>query len=463
MKKNMFFNSVWIVAAAGFLMLTLSACSPENASIKARRDIVQEFTPVEHPVIPPDQLLPPDTTVIPTFDPEPIVWITQDGGQRQFDFNPRTDILFVIDNSESMKAAQENLSRNINRFVEGFRQNRMVDFRIGVISVWDNSDRYAQGKKDPFSVGELRFIKDAQGRALKSRYVSRFQGYESALAATLKIGVVPYADGGPEVEEVLLPISQAIQKTGRGAVNEEFFREDAHLVVVIVTDADDSKSSIAPEQVAEELFQFKKGRRDLVSAYGVLTRKSDPDSVKDWDLRVHPKYHPECFDTIETVDSKGRKKTETKNNGLCKDGFGPERLEQFILAANSHHGRPEEIRARQLLALNQKDFGTDLAKIGSDITIRALEKEIFLDQRPRLGADGQLMIRVRYGTKAQVAAGKGVQIPRQADKTPGWVFDTERNSIKISGEVKYDDLSDASFAVDMVPVKTTPAQAAAAQ
>lgn len=461
MKTQAFFNSVWILAVAGFLLMGFTACSPENASIRARRDIVQEFKPIERPVIPEDQLLPPDNTVIPEFPAEPIVWITQDGGQRQFEFNPKTDILFVIDNSESMKAAQENLSRNINRFVEGFRKNRMVDFRIGVISVWDTSERYAQGKKDPYSAGELRLIKDAQGRDLKARYVSRFQGYEAALARTLKIGIVPYAEGGPEVEEVLLPLSQALQKTGRGAVNEDFFRDDAHLVVVIVTDADDSKSAMAPEQMAEELFQFKKGRRDLVSAYGVLTRKSDPDEVKDWELRVHPKYHPECFETITSKDSKGRTKTETRNNGKCQEGFGPERLEQFIVAANSHHGRPDEIRARQILALNQKDFGSDLAKIGSDITIRALEKEIFLDQRPRLGTDGQIMVRVRYGTKDQVAAGKGALIPQKSKG--GWVYDPERNSIKISGETQYEDLSEAVFAVDLVPVKTAPATTAAAQ
>lgn len=433
------------------LLLALSACSPENADIKARRDVVVENKPIERPEIPDHQLLPPDDTVIPQFEADPIVWITQDGGQRQFEFNPKTDILFVIDNSESMKAAQENLSRNINRFVEGFRKNRMVDFRIGVISVWDHSERYLKGKKDPYTAGELRKIKDGQGRNLQSRFVSRFQGFESSLAATLKIGIVPYSEGGPEVEEILYPLSEALKKTGRGEANEDFFREDAHLVVVIVTDAEDSKSSIAPEQMAEELFQFKKGRRDLVSAYGVLTRKSDPDEVKDWELRVHPKYHPECFDVVQVKDSKGRMTTQTRNNGKCKEGFGPEKLEQFIVAANNHHGRPEEIRAKQILPLNQKDFGDDLAKIGSDITIRALEKEIFLDQRPRLDEKGQLMVRVRYGQKDQLAKGGGVLIPQKAKG--GWVFDPERNSIRISGETQYESLSDAGFAVDLVPVK----------
>lgn len=456
MKSHLAFGSIWLLAATGFLLLTLGACSPENASIHARRDIVQEFTPIDRPVIPPDQLLPPNETVIPTFEPDPIVWITQDGGQRQFDFNPQIDILFVIDDSESMRAAQDNLSRNINRFVEGFSRNRMVDFQIGVISVWDTSERYLTQKKNSYTAGELRHVKDAQGRTTNSRFITRTQGFESALARSLKIGIVPYADGGPEIEEIMLPLSESLKKGGRGDVNEGFFREDSHLVVVIVTDADDSKSAMAPERMAEQLLEFKQGRRDLVSAYGVLVRKSDPDSIKDWDLRVHPRYHPECFDNITTTNSRGQVRTEQRNNGLCREGFGPERLEQLLFTVNSHRGAPDFISRNHILPLNQPNFGSDLAKIGSDITIRALEKEIFLDQRPRLGADGQIMVRVRYGSKAELAGGGGRLIPQQA--RGGWVYDPERNSVRLSGETQYETISDASFAVDLVPVKIAPTQ-----
>lgn len=412
-----------------------AGCSPESDVVYGRRDLPQQ----PKPEVPEVEPVPPDE----------IKWITLDGGQSQLDFNPQVDILFVTDNSESMKSAQENLSRNINRFVEGFNRNRMIDFHIGVISVWDSSERFITTKKDGYGIGELRRIKNGQGQTLQGRFVKRFKGADEILAATLKLGIAPYAEGGPEVEEMFSPLAAALKKTGRGEANEEFFRPEAQLVVVVVSDADDSTTSISPEEMAQTLFDFKGGKKDKVSAFGVLVKKSDDDAHKDYGLKVHPKYHPECFDITE-VKRGGRTRTETKNNGKCKEGFGPDRLEQFIVAANPDRGTPAQIRANHIMGLVQRDFGKDLAKIGSDITMRTLAKEIFLDQRPRLDEKGQLMIRVRYGTPDQLAQGKGQLIP-QAPRT-GWLYDPENNSIKLSGEIEYQYQEGARFAVDMVPV-----------
>lgn len=423
------------------MVAALTACQAETADIYAQRTIKQPE--IVQPELKPDVRLDIKQDEKPTFDAS-LKWITLDGGARDMDFNPRTDIIFVIDDSDSMKATQENLSRNINRFIEGFRKNRMIDFRIGVISVWDSSERFAAKNKSGYTQGELRKIKDGNGKTLKSRYVSRFQGFESALAATLKIGVTPYDQGGPETEQVFAPLSEALKKTGRGAVNEDFFRDDAHLVVVVVTDAEDA-SELSPEQMAEELFAMKGGNKDKVSAYGVLVRKNDPDSVKDWGLKIHPKYNPQCFETIERVTKSKKVVTETKNNGQCT-GFGPNRIDQFILAANAS-ASAEKVRSENILSLNQRDFGKDLAKIGSHITVKVLEKEISLDRQPITDDQGNILIRVRYGSPESLAEGKGKIIPNQANS--GWVYDPSRNSVRISGEVQYDFIEGGRFAVDI--------------
>lgn len=441
---RIFQKAIFSILMVG-VVAALTACQADTADIYARQHIEQPDIP--QPELKPDEILDIKPEERPKFDPAEIKWITQDGGKRAYDFNPRTDILFVIDDSDSMKATQENLSRNINRFIEGFRKNRMIDFRIGVISVWDSSERFATQNKSGYSEGELRKIKDSNGRLLKSRYVSRFQGFEGSLAATLKIGVTPYEQGGPETEQVFAPLSAALKKTGRGAVNEDFFRDDAHLVVVVVTDAEDA-SSLSPQQMAQELFAFKGGNKKKVSAYGVLVRKDDPDSVKDWGLKVHPKYNPQCFDTIEKTAKNGKVTTESKNNGTCT-GFGPERLDQFIIEANAEV-KPEDVKAQQILSLNQKDFGKDLAKIGSHITLKVLEKEILLNLRPRVDANGKVMVRVRYGTPDVLAKGGGVQIPNQAKG--GWLYDPETNSVKIGGDVQYEYVEGAGFAIDMAPL-----------
>ncbi|MBX2988663.1 MAG: hypothetical protein KF802_12270 [Bdellovibrionaceae bacterium] len=417
----------------------LSACAPE-ATDMYHSPRITEYQAPQQPELPKDTILNIKPEKKPTFENPKPKWITIDGGGRQFDFNPNIDILFVVDDSDSMKSAQENLSNNINSFVAGLQKNRMINYNIGVISVWDSTDRYYKansGKSDSYQIGELRRIKDEKNQYLKARFVTRFKNNEKILASTLKIGVTPYEQGGPETEEVFSPLSAALKKGGRGAVNEGFFREDAALVVVVVTDADDASASISAEQMAQELFDFKGGRKDRVSVYGVLVSQADADEKKDWGLRVHPRYHPECFDTV---------KGQPKNNGKCRNGFGPTNLENFIVLANPSSGSTQEIRQKHIKSLTKKSFGSDLSKIGSDITMKALEKEIYLDQRPLFNDKG-VMIEVRYGTPEALAQGKGQLIPQK--RVGGWHYDPENNSVRLAGSVVYEYVEGARFSLRM--------------
>jgi hypothetical protein len=380
----------------------------------------------------------------PPSDPQPVIesktWIADDGGQSQLDFNPQVDILFVIDNSDSMRAAEDNLVRNIGRFVDGIVKNKMIDYHIGVISTWDSSERFAKNKKDPFQIGDLRYVKDSKGQNFNQRYITRKES-PSLMASTLNIGVASYADGGPEVEEFFSPLAAALDKNGRGATNEGFFRDQAQLVVVFATDADDSTSQITPEQMTRQLVNFKGGHAEKVSVYGALVKSSDSDEYKDWDLRVHPKYHPECFDMT---------KKKPVNNGKCEKGFGPERLEQLIVMANPDGGTPEQTKDKYIMSIISKNFGTDLAKIGAGITVKVLEKDILLTQRPKSDENGNPLVRVRYGTPEELKAGRGQTIPRN-DKG-GWRYNPEENSIHLSGDIAYQYKDGARFIVELVPV-----------
>lgn len=382
---------------------SLIACaptSPENTSVYNRRDLPQ-----------------PERPEIPTYNPverDQTNWIPLDGGQSQLDFNPRVDILFVIDDSDSMKAAQANLVKNIGLFSAGIQKNKLIDYHIGVTSVWDSSDRYAQATK--YKNGQIRGVVTKKN--------------SDQLAALLNIGITPYSKGGPENEEVFSPIAEAIQttNTGRGAPNEGFFREDSQLVVVILTDADDGSTSLSADDLTKSLFAFKGGNRKKVSVYAALVKASDKDEYKDWGLRVHPQYHPECF-------------TGKKLNGTCAAGFAPTRLQDFVLKANVAHGTREQIQANHIMSLVQKDFGKDLAKIGNDIRVKTLEKTILLPERPRRAKDGSLMIRVQYGKQVI-----------KADAKAGWIYNAEDNSIEVSGTVDYQYVEGARFSVSYVPV-----------
>lgn len=400
-----------VVAIYLSAFLLVAACSPESVSLRAEKPLQNTYVAVPEMEHIPDQ----------TFD-----WITEDGGQSQLDFNPRVDILFVVDNSESMKSAQDNLVKNIDRFTAGITKNRMIDYHIGVTTVWDTKGELFNA--NTHSVGELRFVKGSQGQ--KSRFVTKADG-KGALAATLNIGVLAREKGGPEFEEMFSPLAAAIEKTGRGDTSEEFFREDAQLVVVLVTDADDSTPNLDPEQIAQKLVEFKKDA-SKVSAYGVLVRSEDKDEFKDFDLKIHPKYHPECFDMT---------KSTPKNNGTCT-GFGPARLEQFIVKANEGQGlTPAEIRKNRIISIVSPTFGNDLAKIGSDITVKTLEKTIFLSQRPRAEKNGKLQVRVRYGNQLIPQSSQG-----------GWLYNPEDNSVHLSGDIDYQYVEGARFSVDLIPL-----------
>lgn len=403
-------------SALSIFFLGLNACSPESASLSVEKPIYDE----------PAQI--PQYEYIP---PQKFEWISEDGGQSQLDFNPQLDILFVTDNSESMKSAQENLVQNIDRFTAGIVKNKMIDYHIGSISVWDSSERYLKTKKDSYQIGDLRFIKDSKGQNFNRRFITKNE--KKLLASTLNIGVIPYDQGGPEFEEFLSPLSAALDKSGRGAVNDEFFREEAQLVVILLTDADDSSKDIVPEQLAKKLIDFKKGRAEKVAVYGVLVRPRDDDKYKDWDLRIHPKYHPECFDMTGKTP---------KNNGQCS-GFGPTRLEQLIVAANAKVGTPDQIRSKHIMSIVSPKFGEDLGKIGSDIVVKTLKKEIFLSQRPRSDEKGQLMVRVRYGKQVIPQKEKG-----------GWLYDPENNTIVLPGDIEYNYSEGARFTVELVPLAT---------
>lgn len=414
--KNLIIVSIYLSA---FLLVT--ACSPESATMKSEKVLVQP------------------EVVVPEYakgEEQKFEWITEDGGLSQLDFNPQVDILFVTDNSESMLAAQTNLVKNMEGFTAGILKNKMIDYQIGVISVWDSSAAYAKNKKDTYDIGDLRLIKNSKSQvATNRRFVAKSDNNPSLIAPTLNIGIAPLAQGGPENEEIFSPLSAAIKKTGRGAVNEGFFRPNAQLVVVLLTDADDSSENITAEAMAQELIALKGGNGHKVAVYGVLVRQGDPDSVKDYGLKVHPKYHPECFDmTVKPP----------KNNNTCKDGFGPKKLEDFVYFANQYHSTPEQIRDNNFMSIVSANFGKDLAKIGSDITVKTLAKEIRLSQIPRV-VNGQPQVRVYYGKQL---------IPQKAKG--GWLYDVGSQSIRLSGDIDYQYVEGARFTVQLVPVTLAP-------
>lgn len=351
---------------------------------------------------------------------------TQTAEPVKININPMVDILFVIDDSGSMRGHQESLVQNIDRFVEGLGQKNLIDFHIGVTSVWD-SRRY--GLYDPdtnkvVSEGEVPAIsrdnkplfnpigqlfpvkapKDKQELLQKfpATYITKGEGFVDVLKETLKIGVRDYYKktdekrdaSGPEYEEVFSPVMAALQDPVATGWNKGFYRPEAQqLVIIMITDANDSRySNIDADRMFKFLTQLK--GKEKVTVFGVIN-----------------------------PSDKG-------NRSSCpRDPAGPPRKIESLISMTQ--GKVLDICG---------NYGSQLLSVGSMIQDKTL-REIEIPLSHRTVVD---KISVKYGAELI-----------QQNQTQGWTYDGESNSILIRGASKWTYQPDATIIVDYEPVDPT--------
>lgn len=374
--------------------------------------------------------LPDVQPEIPKFD-RPVIakadWITVEDTGFQLSYNPKVDLLFVVDNSGSMKQVQTNVAQNIEQFINKFMSNNSLDFQIGVTTNWDHyTEKFQQTHLE--GPGALRPIKGLERRYLKKGDTDLVE----KLRQTLQVGILELKDGGPEHEAFFSPVIDALEKTGRGALNEGFIRDDAHLVVILITDADDMTPNLTPSEAANRLIQLK-GSAEKVSVYGILVAQDDLDSVKDPGLRKSPRYHPNCFTQMGT---------RMIDNGTCPKSFGPERIEQFIFAANSRLGSTQNIRSQRIMRITSATFGRDLIRIAEDIVARVSVKRIALPVRPQISQTGQPQIELWFGVEPKL------------EKVPDTAYQylPKTNEIRIAKPWKPKLEVDGKFVIRILPL-----------
>jgi hypothetical protein len=275
------------------------------------------------------------------------------GGGVEIDFHPEVDVIFVVDNSESMADEQEKLRQAAQSFVADFGKNSLIDYRVGVMTVYD-SRRFGPGKvvENPYPEGKLLPLKTPEGMSLDLSnhppYVSRFDGSDKVMEATLNVGVVPWNQGGPQFEEVFSPLLVATSEVGNTTLNSNFIRPNSHVAIVIVTDEDDSSSSISVDGFLEGLHN---NLGDRFSLYGVLaTDKCPRASYAD----------------------------------------KPDRLTRAIKTSGG-----------EVFSICEPSFGAHLAKIGSDIRKKVMRTELPVPTVPESGT-----LSVIYG-KQVIPEGSG--------------------------------------------------------
>lgn len=194
------------------------------------------------------------------------------------------DIIFIVDNSGSMADEQEVLAASFDSFAKVITQSD-GDYRIGVITTDTDGPKGLPGRTGSFS-GEIAGLSstaftaaspfDATGidfsgcqptdlahSCFHAPLVDSTQSRADQLqnfANVIKVGSC-----GSGTERGIESLIAALGKTAPGGCNADFLRENSNLVLIFVTDEDDSSRDMAtsgtppllPPRTLELLEQYK--------------------------------------------------------------------------------------------------------------------------------------------------------------------------------------------------------------
>lgn len=154
----------------------------------------------------------------------------------------KVDYLFVVDNSASMHTYQRRIAQNFATFIDGVQhsQGTLDSVHVGVIT----TDAYGFNPGECGGLGDLvthtggyNSSETACGPFTEGHpYMTEADDLEAAFSCAAKVGTQ-----GEDFERPLQAIGAALNpaKLKPGGCNAGFVRDDALLVIVILTDEDD--------------------------------------------------------------------------------------------------------------------------------------------------------------------------------------------------------------------------------
>ncbi len=293
---------------------------------------------------------------------------------------PKVDILFVVDDSGSMRPAQEQLADNINLFIRAMEQNKYLDYQVGVIST-----SYGSGYKN--QSGRLQ----GYPPFITRNSISGLQILEQNITT---LGLL-----GNGTESFFDPIFAAIDP--KINLNPEFIRPDAFFILILISDTKDQSQQISGFKVHDQLVNMKANDTERVLGYAVL---SYPNYFED-----------ECKQDEREPDNLFSFMTYFSNAKNARIGGGS-------LSVNKNPNvNPKFYELKNVFSLCDPNFGQKLANIGEDIRLRVAQK-IPLPIRP---VDGS--IELKFGDQ---------NVDQQ-----WWRYDFGTNSIVIDPELVYQQTS----------------------
>ncbi|MBL7543330.1 MAG: VWA domain-containing protein [Bdellovibrionaceae bacterium] len=317
--------------------------------------------------------------------------------------DPKVNILFVVDNSGSMKDYQNKMAENIELFANAFFENTRIDYRIGVVPVYDskylNDEKvYAKnGRRKMNPLGELVTLKDAAGVTMPGElFITRATPSPKAvLKNTVTIGV----QWGPEAEESFSPVLAVTDPEHNVQKNNGFYESDAYFAVIFLTDADDVTPGVSAESFYQHLVGLKGGDRSKVLIAAALPDLKNP--------RLN------------------------KKGSDCKtDGLGPIQAFPALLS----------VSGGIFADLCSENFGFHLAAFGNHLAQRVAAQKKPLKFTPDIKT-----LKVTYGTKDEI---KPFELLRPRD----YAFDPETNEIILDPYLKLPVKEGATLRIQAKPV-----------
>ncbi len=240
----------------------------------------------------------------------------------------KADFLFVIDNSGSMQEHQQQLLASFPGFIEAIlgSLDELDSIHVGVIT----SDAYASNAPDCQQLGALvtQTGGENSSEAVCTPFVGgrRFFTEQDSLAAVFNcVSRVGTEGSGNE-----LPMSATIaalqpEMTGVGGCNEGFLRDDAILVVVVVSDdppfpdtPDDAWPLIDTTVWRDAILETKGGSPDAIVVIGVVSY-DDTSCVCPWCCPgfgcMVPNHN--VIELVESFDDHGAL------GSVCSDDYAP--------------------------------------------------------------------------------------------------------------------------------------------
>lgn len=201
----------------------------------------------------------------------------------------KIDFLFVIDNSFSMESEQASLTRSFPRFMSVIaRELQAADFHVMVVDTdaMGPGEAVAAEKHAPSTPDEICDVTLGAGRRstrsgtdceLASR--ARFIGADQPELARAFACIGQVGTAGSSYEQPVGALLEATSAGLAGACNKSFLRDDAVLVVTLVTDEDDAVTAAQPPAWRDALLRAKHGDESALVLLGLVADPQRPEAL----------------------------------------------------------------------------------------------------------------------------------------------------------------------------------------